>query len=88
LVAKVAWDQPLLARHFRTCGPIRFIAGFTHCDGNELAGSDCVHTNTERACNLKGDVVEMSLMMKRMGLLAIQIASFLAGASHNAVSPQ
>jgi hypothetical protein len=51
LVAKSAWDQPRLARHFRTCGPIRFIAGFvTNCDGNEMAKNGCVHTHTEKAC--------------------------------------
>ena len=58
LVAKAAWDQPLLARHFRTCGPMRFIAGFTPCDGNESPGNGCVHTNTESACNSKGHVVK------------------------------
>ena len=79
LVAKVAWDQPLLARHFRTCGPMRFIAGFTPCDGNESPGNACVHTNTESACNSKDDVVERSLMMRRMGLVVIQIASFWPG---------
>jgi hypothetical protein len=28
LVASFSWDQPRLTRHLRTCGPIRFIAGF------------------------------------------------------------
>jgi hypothetical protein len=51
-VAKSAWDQPRLARHFRTCGPMRFIAGFvTDCDGNETAGTGCVHTHTKKACH-------------------------------------
>jgi hypothetical protein len=52
LVARVACDQPRLTRHFRTCGPIRFIAGFvTACDGNETPKMSCVHTNTEKACH-------------------------------------
>jgi hypothetical protein len=79
LIAKAAWDQPLLARHFRTCGPMRFIAGFTPCDGNESARSDCVHTNTESACNSQGDVIEMNLMVKPMGFVVIQIAPFWPG---------
>jgi hypothetical protein len=79
LVAKAAWDQPLLARHFRTCGPMRFIAGFTLCDGNESAESGCVHTHTERACNSKDDVVKMNLMMTPMGFVPVQIASFWSG---------
>lgn len=51
-VAKVAWDQPLLTRHLRTWGPIRFIAGFaTSRHGSEMGKITCVHTHTEKPCN-------------------------------------
>jgi hypothetical protein len=49
-VANRACDQPFFTRHFLTCGPIRFFAGFfTPCDGIETARLYCVHTNTEKA---------------------------------------
>lgn len=51
-VAKVAWDQPCLTLHFRTWGPIRFIAGFaTNRHGNQMGKIGCVHTHTEKTCN-------------------------------------